>query len=346
MAAMDSRRATIVDVARAAGVSKSLVSLAFHGGGRIAEDTRQRILAVADQLGYRRNAVARSLVRGRTGLLAVIVTDFGNPYHADLARHIEAAADQVQVTAITLNGRRDPRRLTELLDLALQLQVDALVVSSSWIPAEAISAAARAKPLAVIARLPADAVDRGGLGFDTVHNDDERGTAKALEHLRTLGHRRIGFLAASSRPAQLARREGYRAAMRAAGSGRFIEEFSAGRPRDAVAGLIERLRAADPPTAVFASNDEVAIEFLSAAADAGIDVPGDVSVVGYDNTTLAQRWRPGLTSISQPLEQMAARAVSLVASRMGGRGDDLHEVLMGELVVRGTTARPRHDASR
>lgn len=338
MESLGGRRATILDVAHAAGVSKSLVSVALHGGGRISEETRARILRIADELGYRSNALAQSLVRGRTGLLGVIVTDLGNPYHADLARHIEAAADGAAVTAVILNGRRDAGRMADLVDITLQLQVEGLIVVSSWLPPERLFAAAREKPLVVVGRLPAELTAGQHLGFDMVHGHDEHGTAIALRHLRSGGHRRIAFLCGLPRPSQIARRDAYRAAMRRASCARYIEEYTAAPSDRDLTALLSRLTEADAPTAVFASNDQGAINLLRAAADRGIEVPADLSVIGYDNTTLAESWRPGLTSVSQPLMSIAETAVSLVASRIAGRTDDEHEVLKGELVLRATTA--------
>jgi LacI family transcriptional regulator len=105
--------------------------------------------------------------------------------------------------------------------------------------------------------------------------------------------------------------------------------------------LVRRLGESDGPTAVFATNDAAAIDLLRACADAGLDVPGDVSVAGYDDMTMAALWRPGLTSLSQPLEAMARLAVDDVVTRAEGRTADRHDILLGELAVRGTTGPAR-----
>ncbi len=331
MSAEHPHRVTIVDVAREAGVSTSLVSLALSGAPRVADSTRERILKLAGELGYRRNALAAGLVSGRTGLLAVIVTDLASPYHADVASQVEAACDQASLTALILNGRRDPERLDSLLDQALRLQVDAVVVISSWIPVERLEAVGRLRPVAVVGRLEATPSH-----LDTVRNDDERGTGLAMQHLRSLGHRRIAALAGGSRPAQLARLVAYRADMAAHGDAGLVEEFGL----DAVDTLVGRLREPGGPTAVFATNDNAAVDLLRQAADAGIAVPTQVSVVGYDDTALARSWRPRLSSVGQAIDVLGTRAVQMVAERLAGRTEARHEIVLGELAVRETTARP------
>ncbi|GHC90465.1 transcriptional regulator [Nocardiopsis terrae] len=327
-------RPTIVDVAAAAGVSKSLVSLALRGEHGVSEATSARILAAAERLGYRSNMLARGLVQGRTMLLGVLLTDLANPYHTEVVSGVEESAEERGFTVLLAHGRRDRSRLTRQLDALLQLNVDGVVVVSSWLEPEVLAAAARRVPVVMVGRPEAFAP-----GVDTVANDDRAGAEAAVRHLADLGHERIAHLAGTGRPASRARAAGYRETMRALGlAGRTavhgVGDPVRGRDRAAAALLGEG------HTAVFAVNDLAALAVLDRAHEAGRAAPGGVSVVGYDNTSLAETVRPRLTSVDQPRLVMGRLATGLLLERMGGRTGERHEVLTPSLVVRGSTAAP------
>ncbi|GAB3709312.1 LacI family DNA-binding transcriptional regulator [Nocardiopsis nanhaiensis] len=326
-------RPTIVDVAAAAGVSKSLVSLALRGDHGVSPATSARILATADQLGYRSNTLARGLVQGRTMLLGVLLTDLANPYHTEVVSGVEESAEERGFTVLLAHGRRDPDRLSQQLDALLQLNVDGVVVVSSWLPPEALAAAARRVPLVVVGRPEAFTP-----GVDTVANDDLAGAEEAVSHLAGLGHERIAHLAGSGRPASRAREAGYRETMRALGLAGHISIRRVGDGQGREGAAAELL--AEEPTAVFAANDLAALAVLDGAHESGRAAPGGVSVVGYDNTSLSETVRPRLTSVDQPRLVMGRLATRLLLERVGGRTGDRHEVLAPSLVVRASTAPP------
>lgn len=318
------RRPTIVDVAAAAGVSKSLVSLALRGDPGVSEETGARILAAADRLGYRSNRLARGLVQGRTMILGVLLTDLANPYHTEVVAGVEEAAEGRGFTVLLAHGRRDRGRLEHQLDSLLQLNVDGVVVVSSWVGAAALADAARRVPVVMVGR-PREFAP----GVDTVANDDEAGARAAVRHLLELGHTRIGHLSGSGSPSSRSREAGYRETMREAGlAGEVLVRPVGGDRERAAAELLAR-----GPGAVFAVNDLAALAVLDHA-------PPEVSVVGYDNTSLAEVTRPRLTSVDQPRAIMGRLATELLWERMGGRTGDRHEVLAPELVVRDSTAPP------
>ncbi|WP_418275048.1 LacI family DNA-binding transcriptional regulator [Isoptericola jiangsuensis] len=318
-------RPTLLDVAAAAGVSKSLVSLALRGDPGVSAETRERIVTVADHVGYRPSLSARALKQGRSMLVGAVISSLDNPYHTEIVASVEDAAETAGLSVVLAHGSRERGRLGDRVHQLLDLGVDGLVVVSSWVPEPVLVAAARRAPVVVVGRT-AEPVT----GVDSVNNDDEHGAALVVDHLVARGHERIVHVNGSRRPAGLARRRGYEAAMQAAGLGglsRVVEPDAT-----ALAGLLD-----DGTTAVFARNDVEACDVLDGALDVGLRVPADLAVVGYDDTVLARRARPRLTSVQQQREVMGARAVELLVDRLGGRAEDVHEVLEPRLVVRDST---------
>ena len=338
MVTFDAHRPTIVDVAKAAGVSKSLVSLALRGDSGVSEATRARIAGIADQLGYRSNRLARSLVQGRTALFGAITTDLGNAYYTEILSGVEVAAENTGFGVLIGQGRRDAGRLASRLDDLIGLNVDGIVVVSSRVDPRVLASAAGRMPIVVVGRMP-EVVP----GVDTVTSDDEAGAFAATSHLLGAGHRRIAFATASSRPAARARRAGYAAAMHGAGAAALV---LAADDLQALGSRVRAMLTADPSavgrtssraTAVVASNDLTAVTVLDAAIDLGLDVPGDLAVVGYDNTALASLVRPRLSSVDQPSDSIGQLCVDLLLERLAGRSTDRHEVLAPTLVVRASS---------
>ncbi|HJU87482.1 MAG TPA: LacI family DNA-binding transcriptional regulator [Gemmatimonadota bacterium] len=329
-------RPTIVDVAKRAGVSKSLVSLVMRGAPNVSDEKRERVLRVAAALGYRPNAVARSLVRQRTNLLGVLLSDLHNPFFAEVIDGIQAEAADRGYRTIIGTGDRVEMSEARALDTMLELRAEALVLASPILPMRRIAEASREVPTVLVARR-----SRNG-SVDSVANDDTAGAAMAVDHLAALGHRRIAHIDGGDGAGARERRRGYERAMQRHGlagevrvaAGSYTEE---GGWRG-VRALFARGRA---PTAVFAANDLAAIGTLSALGELSIRVPEDVSVVGYDNTALAAVHHIHLTTVDQPRPEMGRTAVALVLERLDEKREDARHVLMApSLVVRGTTAQP------
>lgn len=320
------RRPTIIDVAAHAGVSKSLVSLALRGDDGVGPATRDRILRSAAELGYRSNAQARALVQGRTGQIGVIVTDLRNPYHAEVALGVEEAAENEGFGTFLANGRRDPDRLAAQVEAMIGHNVEGLVVVSSRVDPEVLSSAAERLPIVVVGR-PETTTE----GLDTVANDDIDGARLAAEHLINLGHKDIAFATASNRPAARARLRGYETTLRSAG----LEPRTHRVPDESIDALLN-----SGATAVMANNDVLAIECLGRAHELGLQVPGRLSLIGYDDTELAARSWPRLTSIDQHRPALGRTALTLLKSRLEGRTEDHHETIPPTLVKRASTAPP------
>jgi DNA-binding LacI/PurR family transcriptional regulator len=335
-------RPTIVDVAKRAGVSKSLVSLVMRGAPNVSDEKRERVLRVAAALGYRPNAVARSLVRQRTNLLGVLLSDLHNPFFAEVIDGIQAEAADRGYRTIIGTGDRVEMSEARALDTMLELRAEALILASPILPMRRIAEASREVPTVLVAR-----GSRSG-SVDSVANDDPAGAALAVDHLAALGHRRIAHIDGGDGAGARERRRGYERAMKRLGlaaearvvAGSYTEE---GGWRG-VRALLAHGRA---PTAVFAANDLAAIGTLSALAEQDFRVPEDVSVVGYDNTALAAIHHIHLTTVDQPRPEMGRTAVTLALERLDGEREDARHVLMPpSLVVRGTTAPPPVTASR
>jgi DNA-binding LacI/PurR family transcriptional regulator len=325
---------TIVDVAERAGVSKSLVSLVMRGSPQVREEKRLAVERAVEQLGYRPNAVARSLVRNRTNVLGVMLSDLHNPFFADIVDGIDAEASAARYRALINTGSRVPEREWEAIETLLQLRTDGLILASSVLPSAQILKAGAAVPVALIAR------PSRWPSVDSVTNDDRAGARLAVDHLVSLGHRRIAHVDGGRGAGATARRQGFLDAMRDHGlaakgrvvRGDYTEEGGA-------AGVDGLLASGRRPTAVFVANDLAAIGALHALERHGLAVPGDVSVVGYDTTSLAALGHIDLTTINQPRREIGATAVRLLLERLEGRRTRArHVVIPPDLVVRGTTA--------
>ncbi|MEP7765682.1 LacI family DNA-binding transcriptional regulator [Sanguibacter sp. 25GB23B1] len=338
------RRPTILDVAARAGVSKSAVSLALRGSAGIGDETRARILACAEEIGYRSNRLARALVEGRSALVGVVLNDLSNPYHTEIVAGIEDGATAMGATTLLTHGQRDPHRTELQVDMLLGLNVEGLVLVGSRIPVAALERLGRTLPTIVIGRLEAPVP-----GVDTIANDDQAGAELAVRHLAALGHTHIAHVSASLRPAARSRREAYLSTMERLGLGPHATVHARERVdgEDEDLDAVARRAVTDPrTTAVFASNDVAALAVMDAASASGASLPDDLSVVGYDNSTISRIVRPRLTSVDQPRPLMGTLAAEMLAERLAGRTTDRHEVLLPTLVVRGSTAAPRSAGPR
>jgi DNA-binding LacI/PurR family transcriptional regulator len=333
---------TIVDVAQRAGVSKSLVSLVMRGSPQVREEKRLAVERAVEQLGYRPNAMARSLVRNRTNVLGVMLSDLHNPFFADIVDGIDAEASSARYRALINTGSRVPEREWEAIETLLQLRTDGLILASSVLPSAKILKAGAAVPVALIAR------PSRWPSVDSVTNDDRAGGRLAVDHLVSLGHRRIVHVDGGRGAGATARRQGYLDAMRHHGLAAQARVVRGDYTEDGGAAGVDGLLAnGRRPSAVFVANDLAAIGALHALERHGLEVPGDVSVVGYDNTSLAALGHIDLTTINQPRREIGATAVRLLLERLEGRRTRArHVVIAPDLVVRGTTAPPTRPRAR
>jgi LacI family transcriptional regulator len=330
---------TIIDVARLSGVSKSTVSNVIRGAEYLADDTRDRVLAAIDELGYRPNALARSLQRRHTALLGLVVGDLMNPFFAELSRLIEQHAARAGYATIICNTDGEPEAERHRLELLLEQRVSGVVMLHFSGGHELIESAHKAN-------VPVVGVSTYDRGFDCFAVDDAKGARLAVEHLIELGHERIAYVPSSYPEASVsaARLRGWSETLEGAGLRRpDLVALPTGAAGDDLGGLLE---GPDAPTGFFVGNDVTALRLIDELERAGLSVPRDVSVVGFDDIAVASLGRLALTTIRQPTHELARRGIErlllhIEAGGDGGPGRSRPRRMKPEIVVRGTTAPPR-----
>jgi DNA-binding LacI/PurR family transcriptional regulator len=325
---------TMDDVANEAGVSRALVSLVMRESPKVSERRRQAVLDAADRLGYRPNILARNLASRRTQTLGVLINDLHNPFFSELVEGIEREAEDQNLRVLILNGGRNVNREQNAIETFLQFRVDGVVLVGSLLDDHQLAAAARLTPSVVVAS------GWNQANVDAVTSDDDRGAALAVGHLVSLGHRKIVHLDGAQNVSAEGRRDGYVRAMRAHGLEPRIV-LAGDDENDARVAIDRIMESADQPTAIFAFNDLVAAGALDRLDDLGLDVPEHISLIGYDNTFIADLHRLSLTTINQPRVRMGRLAVSTLTQRIeDAEGETVQMRLEPELVLRGTTAAP------
>jgi DNA-binding LacI/PurR family transcriptional regulator len=332
------KQPTILDVAREAGVSKSLVSLVMRGSDRVGASSREAVLVAVDKLGYRPNAAARTMVRQRSYVIGVMLSDLHNPFYADVIDGIDMAATDAGYRSILTTGNRVAERERMAVTTLLEMRVDGLIMVSPVVSRDCAIGASQSVPTVVVGKATRAPT------VDSVTNDDRLGAAMVVNHLVELGHRHIahidGGVGAGSQP----RRTGYKRSMQNHGLEAEIRAVHGGFTEEGgSAGMRSLLVDGPRPTAVFVANDLAAIGVLEVLAGEGLSVPRDISVVGYDNTALAASHRLGLTTIDQPRHDMGRMAAGLILTKIDQDSAPAnHAVLSPKLVVRESTAPPSH----
>lgn len=300
------KRPTIYDVAAAAGVNPSTVSRAFSRPGRVSDQTAAHIHAVAAQLGYRTDKIFRAPSSRQTHLIALAISDVTNPFCFSIIRGAEAEATARGYSLMLLDAQESQLREKQLLDHSLP-QMDGLLVSSSRMSDTALRSASR--------KVPAVVMNRVVSGLSCVIPDTARGIRRALEHLASLGHRKVVYVAGPE--ASFADGMRYRAFREACYELELIDQrVGPGVPTvKGGARLADQVRA-NGATAALCYNDLMAIGVIRRAKELGWTVPGDLSVVGFDNTFASDLISPSLTTIAAPLAQMAQRAVQLLVGQI------------------------------
>ncbi|MDQ3493590.1 MAG: LacI family transcriptional regulator [Chloroflexota bacterium] len=307
--------ATIADVARRAGVSTATVSRVLAGVGRARPETRKRVEAAAVELEYRPSGIARSLKSRTTRTLGLIVTDIENPFFPELVRAIEDAARAAGYAVLLCNADDDPDREAAYLDLLVERRVDGVVIAASSLGSHHREWLASPPLPVVLVNTTAH-----GVALPSIVSDNLAGGRLAVEHLFELGHRRIGYLQAPRNPDSGDRLAGARAAFRTARRSTRELVLASGEP--GVAGgeraTLELLARAPGLTAIFAYNDLMAIGAMRAIKASGRHVPGDVSVIGFDDVALAGFVDPPLTTMAQSTAELGRWAFERLSRSLSG----------------------------
>lgn len=324
--------ATISDVAKGAGVSTATVSRVLSGSPRVLPETRERVLAVMDELDYRPSAVARSLRKKSTAVIGLIVTDVTNPFYPEVVRGVEDEARQQGRSVLLCNAAEDPEREQSYLEVLLERRVDAVIVASNGftrrqaeelrnlpIPAVLLNV------IPVNARIPA------------VLSDNRAGGRIAAEHLVECGYPKFAHIAG---PLDLdGKSERLNGVVDVLGESELLVVDGDGHLEGGANAMREIIQQMTPPFGVAAHNDLSAIGALSVLRDIGWDVPGQVGVVGFDDIALSGFVTPALTTVSQDKYGMgatAARTVDQLLAKQQVAATTIHPV---KLVARGSTGR-------
>lgn len=333
-------RAKIKDIAASVGVSPATVSRALTGSGLVAEPTLSRIREAAREMNYRPNVSARNLRTQRSMSVLMVVRDVGNPFYLEILKGVESTARAAGYAVLMGNTENSPEREIEYFDMLRDGHADGMILMTGKLP-ERSGFSERVKSLPVVVALE----EIGESGLPHVMIDNEGASRHAVEHLIRLGHRRIAHIAGPvPEIMSVRRREGYRRAMAGAGLP-MPEGYEKVGDYLLHAGEClcrELFQLPEPPTAIFVANDEMAFGAINELRRMGLDVPGDVSVVGFDDLFLSQAFHPPLTTVSQPRAAIGRQAMELLLRVFSGEGDVGGTVEMPtELKVRGSTAAPR-----
>ena len=332
----DPRSPSIKDIARLAGVSHSTVSRALQGSSQVSEATSARIRKIAEDAGYRPSAAARSLVVGRSKTIGVVVTNIADPFVAGVVSGIEDMAEQHGYSVFLANSHAEPQRELRVVRSFDERRVDGIIVTASRVGALYVPEMERMRVPVVLLnnQHPSEYAH-------SVLIDNPGAGREATRHLVHLGHRRIAYIGdRNGHQSDTERLAGYRAALEAAGVG-FAPELVVhgdGMPEGGERAMTQLLVLAQPPTAVFCYNDMTALGAMRMIRATGLNVPRDLSVVGFDDLYLSQYLEPPLTTVRQPMRQMGRMAMETLLHIFDGPYSTHNLRVEGQLIVRGSTA--------
>ena len=327
------RRPTMADVAKQLGVSRALVSIVFRGAPGASDATRERVLRTAAEMGYRPDSLAQGLRANRTRRLGVLFS-LRRPFEVELVEHMYPVVRQLGYDLL-LGPFTPGRGQDAVVDELLRYRCEGLVVVGPELHAHDLEPLLDEVAVVEVGR----GVTRGPV--DVIRNDDAVGTRQAVDHLVELGHAAIAYVDGGANPGAEHRRDGYRAAMVDHGLAERVQVVPGGYTEDDGADAAGKLLDDGPPTAVIAANDPCAIGVLDAVLRAGLRVPDDLSVIGYDDSRFGRLPGIDLTSVRQDIPKMARLAVKAAVDRLERPGRKPRDTaLRPKLVVRGTTAPP------
>lgn len=329
--------ATIRDVAQLAGVSTATVSHVLNNTRSVSEAAKDRVFAAMEQLNYHPNAVARSLRVSETLTIGLIVPDVEIPFFARVARCIEAAANEVGYNVILCNSGWSLAQELRYLDNLLARRVDGLICISLSMTSEHVAPLLkRHTPVVWFEQT------RSGRGFDAVVIDNMKGAYQATTHLIEQGHRRIGcILGLPNSQLTIDRLAGYRRALKDAGVP-FDKTLLRQGDYTAPTGLAaahQLLELPEPPTAIFAYNDLMALGAIQAINERGLRVPDNVAMIGFDGIALTEHTCPPLSTVEQPIPEMSRLALTMLLDRINDRAPSESRTVVVEprLICRAST---------
>ena len=338
---------TIKDIAKRAGVSHSTVSRALRVNHLVSSETAKRIREVAQDMGYRPSAVARSLKTNRTQVLGVIVSSISDPFFSEILNGIEVSAQARGYSLFIAASQHDPVKERQIVQTMMEQRTDGVIIcSSSFSPEHGRQLLSYGFPVVVVNH-------QGSESFNySIYHDDVDGSSQISQHLISLDHKRIAYLgnAQSGRTTQ-DRLHGFLDAMENANlpvPGSYIHHVEGGEPSLGAESVDYFARLTPSPTAIVCFNDMLAIGVLKGCEQAGLKVPADLSVTGFDNITYSAFTTPCLTTFDQPKLSIGQEAAQLLLDLLQAENGLIPDtpnvkVLQGRLLVRGSTGKPAED---
>lgn len=335
---------TIKDIARHTGVSHSTVSRALSGNPLISSSTAEKIRQAAQELGYQASAAARSLKTNRTQVIGVIVNSMDDPFFSQIVHGIESCAQESGYSLFIAASQYDPQREKKIVQAMMEQRTDGVIIcSTSFSAAQARQLHRNGFPIVVVNYQAAE-----NFHFSIFH-DDVDGSRQIARHLISLGHRKIAYLGNSlSGRTTMDRLNGYKHELLEAGIPvieSYIHHVNGGSAQTGFDSADYFLELEERPTAIMCFNDLLAIGLLKALHDRQIQVPGQISITGFDNITLSAFTTPALTTLDQPKRSIGEEAMRLLLTLLTDRSPDqpfqpTRKVLQGNLLVRQSTGRP------
>jgi DNA-binding LacI/PurR family transcriptional regulator len=335
---------TIKDIARQAGVSHSTVSRALRGSPLISDETSRRIHQIAGELGYFPSGPARSLKTNRSRALGVIVNRIDDPFYSEILQGIEEAAQERGYSLVMAASQRDPGREKDIIRGLRERRVDGVIIcSGSFNPGQQREMLDYGIPIVIINNQSTEYYRY------SVYHDDIDGSRQVTRHLIKLGHRKIAYLGNSlSGRTTLDRQRGFQEELKASGltvPAEYIHQVPGGSPEQGLQGVQHYLDLPEVPTALFCFNDLLALGVLKGLRQAGLAVPDDISVAGFDNIELSFYTTPPLTTLDQPKWYIGSQAAGLILNLLvppdGHKPpEQAIQILKGKLLVRESTAAP------
>ena len=350
------RAPTLNDVAELAKVSRSLASLVFQDSPKVSATSRAAVLKAADKLGYQPNESARRLKSSVTNTIGVVLTDIHNPYYGGIFYGIESAASELDYKLLIGNSgfesdelNQKPERIRsrqlDTLRIIRSQMVDGIICSSLRTTPQELRAAAKTSPVVLIGHSSNTLLK----DFDIVVTDEQNGAAQVIDHLTDFGHKRISHISGGVDEGPALRTKSFLNEMKRRGLSQYAKVYEGAWSQEAgYTRTGDILNEKTLPTAIFAGNDLIAMGVLARLQEAGLKVPTDISVIGYNDSALAQLRISDLTSVKEPLFIMGRTGFEILISRIENKGKKFvpkNVKIKPELVVRSSTG-PRKKGAK
>jgi DNA-binding LacI/PurR family transcriptional regulator len=330
-------RATIYDVAKEASVSIATVSNVINAKGNVGKKKRDEIFKVMERLQYKPSVIASALMGKKTYTLGLLIPDVSNPFFSEIARSVEDLAHSAGYSVFVCSTDNKDERVEKYIHLLEQKSVDGILIGTGVENADILTQLSeKSVPIVMMAR------EASGISVHSVLTDDFKGGSLAARHLLGLGHHKMAILSENANvSSSIERVRGFRFTLFEAG--KTVDDecvvYCDSSIKDGKRSASILLRGDERPTAIFCCNDILAIGALQAAKECGVQVPDQLSVIGFDDTILSTVTNPALTTIAQPLDEMVKLAFGLlIASPENGDAIKQKIVMQPELVVRESTA--------